>query len=647
MDLVATKAELKAWEREFKSQHGRDPSKADIKAVPAIGRPTRPCRLKTRQLTPSILVAAEKYRLYSKARSDKPAPAPSSSKAHPAGPPVTPSKRTARPQEDSFKTPSRSSAARSREVVENGTPNGTSHSPAKATQFAYAPSPSRLRALAASRSFSGSPNKKGGLGAQEALEQSSEAPINLGKTVVLPPTIDTPRTKAKRWLAGDAVSPPAKLRYDTQLSSNGNTHASTSGSSQPKQKHLNAGKADFWQQVEQRRSATPADDMETMNVSNGKSTESNGQQVIQEGDDDFLAPSPVKPGAAKLNGKGKQRQRVDLFGNSIGESSTANDGSLSQKDASNMSKPNGKNGATPITSFFSAKPSSTRLPSSNGKEESKSTYIPGPSKPRKRTIATAAIIPRVAEDFDKINDPDGAPVQTGVEAKPKKYDKKAGKQKAKEDMPTVTPAERAKRLRTETSAVEEDDFDAEMEDVAALYEAEANEQATAEQEDDDYETRDLSDEYEEYKPRPRSVTPAQDSHAKANASAIPLDDSVDPELVSLLSLKASPVKNRLAKLHKKREETYRKLLLEPTYIMETKRQITGLEDLEDEERRKREEETDNFEEQTWTTELEDDYIGPRKAQLDEDHEEQSDDDWASEPEGWKDLSDGEMPEDPF
>jgi len=37
MDLTLVKAELKAWEREFKSKHGRDPSKADIKAVPEIG----------------------------------------------------------------------------------------------------------------------------------------------------------------------------------------------------------------------------------------------------------------------------------------------------------------------------------------------------------------------------------------------------------------------------------------------------------------------------------------------------------------------------------------------------------------------------------------------------------------------------------
>lgn len=38
MDLTLVKAELKSWERDFKSTNGRDPSKADIKAVPEIGQ---------------------------------------------------------------------------------------------------------------------------------------------------------------------------------------------------------------------------------------------------------------------------------------------------------------------------------------------------------------------------------------------------------------------------------------------------------------------------------------------------------------------------------------------------------------------------------------------------------------------------------
>lgn len=36
--LVAIRAELKAWEKSFKARQGREPSKADIKANPDIGQ---------------------------------------------------------------------------------------------------------------------------------------------------------------------------------------------------------------------------------------------------------------------------------------------------------------------------------------------------------------------------------------------------------------------------------------------------------------------------------------------------------------------------------------------------------------------------------------------------------------------------------
>jgi hypothetical protein len=37
MDLVSIKAELKSWEKAFRSRHGRDPKKEDIKADAHIG----------------------------------------------------------------------------------------------------------------------------------------------------------------------------------------------------------------------------------------------------------------------------------------------------------------------------------------------------------------------------------------------------------------------------------------------------------------------------------------------------------------------------------------------------------------------------------------------------------------------------------
>ena len=37
MDVAALRAEIKAWERDFRSKHGRDPSIQEIKDQPTIG----------------------------------------------------------------------------------------------------------------------------------------------------------------------------------------------------------------------------------------------------------------------------------------------------------------------------------------------------------------------------------------------------------------------------------------------------------------------------------------------------------------------------------------------------------------------------------------------------------------------------------
>ncbi len=48
-DLAQVKAQVKSWERSFKKEHNRVPTKADIKAVPQIGE---------RDLVPETLAAA-------------------------------------------------------------------------------------------------------------------------------------------------------------------------------------------------------------------------------------------------------------------------------------------------------------------------------------------------------------------------------------------------------------------------------------------------------------------------------------------------------------------------------------------------------------------------------------------------------------
>ncbi|KAI0080356.1 hypothetical protein K474DRAFT_1658079 [Panus rudis PR-1116 ss-1] len=81
MDVATVRAELKAFERDFRSQHGRDPTVQEIKDRPAI---------------------AEKYKLYKKlAKSNASAPQRSASR------PSTPPKHTARPSSSALPHKSR------------------------------------------------------------------------------------------------------------------------------------------------------------------------------------------------------------------------------------------------------------------------------------------------------------------------------------------------------------------------------------------------------------------------------------------------------------------------------------------------------------------------------------------------------------
>ncbi|CAL1695141.1 unnamed protein product [Somion occarium] len=74
MDVATLRAEIKSWEREFKSQHGREPTIQEIKQLPAI---------------------AEKYKLYRKL--SKNASSASSSSQVPLHPPSMPPKSKPRP----------------------------------------------------------------------------------------------------------------------------------------------------------------------------------------------------------------------------------------------------------------------------------------------------------------------------------------------------------------------------------------------------------------------------------------------------------------------------------------------------------------------------------------------------------------------
>lgn len=318
--------------------------------------------------------------------------------------------------------------------------------------------------------------------------------------------------------------------------------------------------------------------------------------VLSQDEDDFIAPSPVKP---RPNGKGNQRA-PDPVTEAVTKPST--------KDAK--------------ASFFSV----AGLPVTNRATDAPQ-YTAGPSKPKKRTIAAAALVP-----MDNLGDPEAPasseiPFTISSEAEP-------------------AMAKRPKRTTAKALDVAEDSAKVHVEQSVAAEEAADDPiapEAESENKDEDYEVREL-DEYEPYDARSkRATTPMAapaDQWSRRSVSAVPdLDESLDPTLVSLLSLKTSPVKNRLAKLHKKRDDTVQKVLQEPTYLIAQKKALAtqGLEDLEDDEYEKKRirRMDDEGEHEASDGEVSGDERAEQLA-------ENSDDDWASEPDGWKDLGDGEM-----
>ncbi|CAD6569346.1 MAG: hypothetical protein CYPHOPRED_003295 [Cyphobasidiales sp. Tagirdzhanova-0007] len=666
-DLVAVRAELKAWEKVFKAENGREPSKEDIKGDAAI---------------------AEKYRLYSKARVYKangPA-APSVSEA-----PITPSKHKsgASDKEDSFKTPSKrdpGASAFSANPVASGQ-----------TEYAFAPSPSRLRALAASRSFSGSPNHKPSATTSASSNLRKDGPVNLGKSYVA----DTPRTKARKWLEGDSVSPPVKLTKKTQIQNgealDSQLQIQSFVTQRPPEKiasSLGASGGGFWEQLEEARKSDDKTEVsmrvDARTTAPGKGEMSNmwAAGSTEEDDDSILAPSPAKPLMnGKGNGKGKQRNIIDLCNDEdtvpSDEEEDAADDYLARKSVSHRSfTADGKlpavssfppyTGATMESArdpFCKAKIASTCPPS----RSSHNLYVPASSsvsqrKPKKRTSTAAALTP-----FDTLEKEAGRDESVSKSLAGQRSRQLASAEGVRAGLGTVTknskPLPEKKRARREKDAQEKASNEGKQErmqetdrptaDETVLSEADLDAVAAVmamETEDDsalreiveeigddydsEYELRDLSDEYEGYvysrsdrlsKNGPDYGSLSQSSRSSSLAPATATVE-LDSQLISLLSLNASPVKNRLAKLHKKRDATVRAILQEPTFLMAKSKdeQRKGLEDLEDEDE--------------VVKELRDGErgLGIADVDLDKMENENSDDDWASDPEGWKDLGDGEM-----
>ncbi|GAA6063394.1 hypothetical protein JCM10212_002965 [Sporobolomyces blumeae] len=151
------KHELKAWEAAFRSEHGRDPKKDDIKQVPDIARKYKEynkskSQAATKPPTPAAL-NGDIFKTPTK-------PRPSSSRAPSSGHADPATSVASRDAPTNASPTKRSGASRDAEEPQGGRRGAGGHE--SQPQYVLANSPSKLRALVAMHSKSGSPNRPSG-----------------------------------------------------------------------------------------------------------------------------------------------------------------------------------------------------------------------------------------------------------------------------------------------------------------------------------------------------------------------------------------------------------------------------------------------------------------------------------------------------
>ncbi|BGP34052.1 hypothetical protein JCM10296v2_005867 [Rhodotorula toruloides] len=161
--MTSLRQELKQFEQQFRSEHGRDPSKDDIKQRPDI---------------------AKKYRDYAKSKASPGKEAKKASSSSSSSRPLAAPSASASSSSNPFRTPTKTKTARQRAPVVSSTNDvdlssettagpaspsrrlsgskmrdSQSQSSAATTRYVLANSPSKIRALAALHSSTGSPNQ--------------------------------------------------------------------------------------------------------------------------------------------------------------------------------------------------------------------------------------------------------------------------------------------------------------------------------------------------------------------------------------------------------------------------------------------------------------------------------------------------------
>jgi hypothetical protein len=198
--MDALKAQLKAFERSFRDEHGREPNKADIKARPDVGA-SRHWPDSSASLTTCL---ADMYKSYNRVKASMKASTPIEDPfAASSSAPVASTSRSSTSQvvpaqaaANAYATPKKAAATSRMDLDDAAKVNGHVHG----VTYEHANSPARLRQLISKATVS-----------PQRAKSKPLSPIKRAKPL-LDGQQDSPRTKARKWLGGSSGLTPKRPR---------------------------------------------------------------------------------------------------------------------------------------------------------------------------------------------------------------------------------------------------------------------------------------------------------------------------------------------------------------------------------------------------------------------------------------------------
>ncbi|KAM0790678.1 hypothetical protein ACM66B_004537 [Microbotryomycetes sp. NB124-2] len=627
--MATLRDELKAWEASFRAQHGRDPTRQEIKDTPDI---------------------AAKYKLYQQSKSSKSDARQGSSRSHKPAIAVATSS-TSNSRVDKPTTPPKRT-----KLQTNGHDNPTSSS----TRYVVATSPSKLRQLAASHSTSGSPNRL--QSTVRAIETTTTSPFKKKSQPVEavrtspskhnPFASNSPRKRSRPSGAGGgrnlfAIEIEAQRQKDDEAQLRRDLLDIDEAERKSRRAVGKTGKGIGWGSAD-------------VPISNGGSifgrakdklaSEPKGKSSAMEVDSDeeddendqLLGPSPVKPSTSQST-RPSLGSLFDVSTSTMRLSppappklfSTSLQGFQSSRQARNArtSTPNGLTTSLPgdqsvrgIKRSKSSLAFDEEMPKEDDEDEEdvvnsgKRTKKKGATAAKRKSAvkATTNSRARAGRDEMDVEAEDGASHATArqnadvVEIELEEQDRAGQVEKI-----VVRPSRALHELQKDLDRKRKGKEKA-VDDEMAMKE-DGGEDDEAEEEWSDRDELSLFSQIRNRASNPAQVRTEDDPDDQEQENKVVVD--LPDDLAAMLSFRTSPVKKTLRRREQEKLDKVRGLLKEPGYNKKRR----GLLELEDEDL--------NASEKTGK---EGEAVVAGQVELG------SDDDWESDVEGWKDLGDGEM-----